>query len=433
MEVAVEHKPLKNGAMTARQNSDMARILIVDDEESILWSLSRTLTLSNDSYIVGTARSAEEALDILQSTPVDVMLTDLKLPKMNGLDLVKTVKELCPSTRAILMTAYGNDTILKKANDAGFAAYIEKPFAIDRLVEYIDSALHPTTTARFELSGLSIADIVQLYALKQQSIILNVLSKDEKGSLIIENGVLCHAEFGREEGPPALISILHCSDILVRTVPGKLPSRRTLSLTWNDLRVASGLASQSQQLKLFQGEDVLLKAPKPDEPQKKTASQKRARATKNDPPSGEGSHEALQGEEVVVGDYRLLSIVSPGVLNADKGHQALRSKSPLANIKKSNHKSDEGDFKSDDLVLGPEPSPPPPVHIPTKREERAFKLRQLVNAGIDQFRNHQLEEAKHSWVLALRMDPHCDQAKRNLEVLESVIKKQSEKASSLPH
>ena len=110
------------------------RILIVDDEESILWALSQNLALIDDSYIIGTATSAEEALAILSTSEVNFLITDLRLPKMDGLTLIGEVQKISPDTRTVLMTAYGNEQIERQARLHSVTAYIEKPFSIDVLI-----------------------------------------------------------------------------------------------------------------------------------------------------------------------------------------------------------------------------------------------------------------------------------------------------------
>jgi len=76
----------------------------------------------------------------------------------------------------------------------------------------------------------------------------------------------------------------------------------------------------------------------------------------------------------------------------------------------------------EDLELKPEPPAPPPVLIPTPREWESKKLRDFINEGIEHFREYRLEEAKLCWTSALRIDPDCDAAKANLEILEQVLK-----------
>ncbi len=128
-----------NHASYGRKSRDaqLTRILIVDDEESILWALSQNLSLMSDTYAIGTATSAEEALAIMQTTRIDIVITDLRLPKMDGLAFSAVVRERAPNTRVIMMTAFGNDDIEKRAFAAGCYAFIEKPFSIEILLRFL--------------------------------------------------------------------------------------------------------------------------------------------------------------------------------------------------------------------------------------------------------------------------------------------------------
>ncbi|HEY8375537.1 MAG TPA: response regulator, partial [Nannocystis sp.] len=80
-------------------------VLVVDDEPSILDALQKVLTKEN--MAVRTAQSGQQALEILRTIPVQVMITDLRMPGMSGEDLLKAAKALTPEVEVIMMTAYG--------------------------------------------------------------------------------------------------------------------------------------------------------------------------------------------------------------------------------------------------------------------------------------------------------------------------------------
>ena len=120
---------------------DRPKILIVDDEEELLTSLCDVLSVSYSNFdILGTV-SAEDAIGMLDDQNTSLVITDLKLPAMNGLQLTQNIKNLSPNTPSILMTAYGNDNISLQAKNNGCLAYIQKPFDIDVLIKHIDKAL----------------------------------------------------------------------------------------------------------------------------------------------------------------------------------------------------------------------------------------------------------------------------------------------------
>jgi two-component system response regulator AtoC len=108
------------------------RVLVVDDEENIRLVL-RTL-LKRHGYHVEAAQSGEEALALIESFGPDVILTDVRMPKMGGLDLLTTLKAKGHQATVIVMSAYGNVDMAIEAMKAGAYDYIQKPFKPDEVV-----------------------------------------------------------------------------------------------------------------------------------------------------------------------------------------------------------------------------------------------------------------------------------------------------------
>ncbi|MDF3068373.1 MAG: fis [Polyangiaceae bacterium] len=110
----------------------MRRVLVVDDEENLRVVL-RTL-LRRHGYEVETASSGEEALTMVDSFGPDVVLTDVRMPKMGGLDLLSTLKAKGNDATVIVMSAYGNMDLALDAMKAGAYDYVQKPFKPDEVV-----------------------------------------------------------------------------------------------------------------------------------------------------------------------------------------------------------------------------------------------------------------------------------------------------------
>jgi two-component system response regulator AtoC len=108
------------------------RVLVVDDEENLRLVL-RTL-LRRHGYEVETAESGEEALGMVDSFGPDVVLTDVRMPKMGGLDLLTTLKAKGNEATVIVMSAYGNMDLALEAMKAGAYDYVQKPFKPDEIV-----------------------------------------------------------------------------------------------------------------------------------------------------------------------------------------------------------------------------------------------------------------------------------------------------------
>ena len=103
------------------------RILVVDDEALIRWSLVETL--SDSGYEVVAVTDAESAVQVVAAAAVtfDVVLLDFRLPDSNDLTLLSCLRQLTPTTRMILMTAYGTPEIFQRALDLGAYCILNKP------------------------------------------------------------------------------------------------------------------------------------------------------------------------------------------------------------------------------------------------------------------------------------------------------------------
>src|SRR6476646_7695632 len=110
----------------------MRRILVVDDEENLRLVL-RTL-LKRAGYEVESASTGEEALEKVESFGPDVVITDVRMPKMSGLDLLAALRAKQSPATVIVMSAYGSVDLALEAMKAGAYDYIAKPFKPDEIV-----------------------------------------------------------------------------------------------------------------------------------------------------------------------------------------------------------------------------------------------------------------------------------------------------------
>ena len=101
-------------------------ILVVDDEEILRDLLVKILT--REGYRVDTAFDGEKALVLLRENRYDLIISDIKMPKLNGFELLKIIKQKYPDLGVIMMTAYGDSFTVKDALLLGADEYITKPF-----------------------------------------------------------------------------------------------------------------------------------------------------------------------------------------------------------------------------------------------------------------------------------------------------------------
>jgi DNA-binding NtrC family response regulator len=113
--------------------SDQATVLIVDDEEMVLTSLSTYLTLETE-YEVVTYTSAREALDYARHHAVDLVISDFLMPEMDGIAFLTKMRELMPEVPRIILTGYADkENAIKAINEVGLYQYVEKPWDNDDL------------------------------------------------------------------------------------------------------------------------------------------------------------------------------------------------------------------------------------------------------------------------------------------------------------
>lgn len=108
-------------------------LLLVEDDELIRDSLH--LFFESEGCRLNVRESAEEGLAAIRNQPYDIIITDFRLPGMDGLNFLKSVQHLCPAAQKILLTAYMNEEVLAEAFRLGVHEFIEKPFSTDDLEE----------------------------------------------------------------------------------------------------------------------------------------------------------------------------------------------------------------------------------------------------------------------------------------------------------
>jgi DNA-binding response OmpR family regulator len=186
----------------------MKRLLIVDDEEDMVWSLQKNLRNENLDVDVLTARSGEEALEVLGTTPVDLIISDIRMPGMSGLDLLLSVKKNYPQTGVIIMTAYPTPEFRKDATYRGCLHFIEKPFDIRKMREIVAQAISDDKGFKGTVTGVELTDIIQINCLSKTRAALRVKTAEREGIIYFKDGKITHALCEELEGEEAFYEIL---------------------------------------------------------------------------------------------------------------------------------------------------------------------------------------------------------------------------------
>jgi two-component system nitrogen regulation response regulator GlnG len=118
----------------------MKHVLIVDDEEAVCWALERALT--REGHSVAVAASAEQGLALLGRRRPDAIVLDVRLPGMDGLTALATIRERAPEVPVIVVTAHGNLPTAVRAVEGGAFDYLAKPFDLAQALEAVGRALN---------------------------------------------------------------------------------------------------------------------------------------------------------------------------------------------------------------------------------------------------------------------------------------------------
>jgi CheY-like chemotaxis protein len=232
------------------------QVLIVDDEETLTWSLAKSLSHDRETYEVITVNDGDTALSTIEQQAFDVVVLDIRMPGMNGLDVLLKIKEIRPATKVIIMTAYGSMDIREKAKARGSLFYIEKPFEIEQMRSLILKALKEDGAKGFNgsITGLQLPDLIQMNCLSQITTALFVKKDNREGCIYFEDGQITHSEVGAIEGEEALFTILSWSTGSFRFVGGVKAPKVSISTNWEYLLIEGMRKADEMSLALEKGE-----------------------------------------------------------------------------------------------------------------------------------------------------------------------------------
>jgi signal transduction histidine kinase len=131
------------------------RILLVDDEPAVLFVLSSGLKKPGDEYEIVTAQNGQEALAKINENPFDLVITDLKMPGVDGVELTEAVRVVSPSTMIMWMTAYGDQETRGKAEQLQVHRYLSKPLEFAEIRQQVRDALEFAERQRRERQRLA--------------------------------------------------------------------------------------------------------------------------------------------------------------------------------------------------------------------------------------------------------------------------------------
>lgn len=113
------------------------RVVLAEDQAMVLSAFATLLDLENDIEVVAAAPDGEQALEAVRSLDPDVLLTDVEMPVLGGLEVAAALADARARTRVVIVTTFARSGYLRRAMDAGVAGYVLKDAPVDRLVDTI--------------------------------------------------------------------------------------------------------------------------------------------------------------------------------------------------------------------------------------------------------------------------------------------------------
>src|SRR5688500_15616840 len=220
--------------MAARQ-----KILILDDEHDILEIYQEILARLPSQPEIHTADAGARAIALLESEPFNLLLVDLRMPTMDGFQVLAIVRRNVPTLRVVVMTAAEDEQFRARAYAMGIDLYMEKPKTGKEIINFVDcieSMLEKDNTGGFRgVQSKTLVDIIQLECLTQSSAILRITTAVSEGRIWVQRGEIVDAESGELSGKEALFEMLRWKMGNFEILPTDTPRPRTIFTGWESL------------------------------------------------------------------------------------------------------------------------------------------------------------------------------------------------------
>ena len=202
MSIAIDNGDMEKGQLKT--------VLIVDDEKSFLLSLMQGLEAYAADFNALTAPNGKGAIEVLTARNIDLVVTDLKMPEMDGFGLLAAMSKSHPHIPVIVMSAYCTPEIKTRLNSLGAFKILEKPIDFQDFVDQIFAELH--AVSKGYIHGITLPAFLQLVEMERKTCTLRVASRAKTGFLYFLEGVLIEADNGTEKHEKAALDIVAWDD-----------------------------------------------------------------------------------------------------------------------------------------------------------------------------------------------------------------------------
>jgi len=182
----------------------MVRLLVVEDEAQLAQNIADFLGSFSGEFAVTLAGTGEDALAAVEREPFDVLLTDVRLPGIDGIELVFRALQFRPELSILVMTAFGTPEVREIALEVGALEFVEKPIDLEELRQSIIDASEESQSGARRVGGLTVPEVLQFYSVSGDTGVVRLRFGNRRGTLGFRKGQLVHAAAGSRKGSAAL-------------------------------------------------------------------------------------------------------------------------------------------------------------------------------------------------------------------------------------
>lgn len=192
------------------------KILFVDDDKVLQLALSRKMAEYEEQFLIVQAFDGVDALKKLEQSAVSLVITDLMMPRMDGANLIRHIQEKYQDLPVIILSSIKKNEVTNLERIRGLVAYLEKPVAINTLLEHILTTLEEETKGGV-MHNVSPVTFMQLMEMEEKSCSIRMLDNDsdDGGILYLNNGRVMDARVGALRGLAALEQVFLWNEVTV--------------------------------------------------------------------------------------------------------------------------------------------------------------------------------------------------------------------------
>jgi len=268
-------------------------VLFVDDSMAFLENFGGLCDeYANKTWVVHAATSADRALTVLKAKPVDLVVLDIGMPLLDGLQLLGIIKRRYPGLKTVVITGKTTETKRTDALAGGADLFLEKPLTAESMKSTFNILNDLVSWAHLEgftgaLRHVGLQEVIQMECNGRHSSILEIRNAELRGQIFIETGAITHAAVGALTGEQAFYRLMSLRGGEFQLKPFQPPPQRTIESRWEFLVMDAARANDEETVMLQKPAEV-----KPAEAKPATA-----------PGPANSEHHAMGEDLVEVANY----------------------------------------------------------------------------------------------------------------------------------